>query len=145
MITKINESKILTKYISSECKFKFDVRNCNSNQKWNIDKCRCECKNPEEHNACEKHYISNPGTCSCENGEYLVSSISDSVITCDEIANAADSVSTGQQMLWVLDQQIFMDCIRFLLVVILQYLIAIICYHDTKHRSKQKNIGALII
>ena len=38
------ESKILTKDISRECKCKFDGRKCNSNQKWNNDKCRCECK-----------------------------------------------------------------------------------------------------
>ena len=30
-------------------------------------------------------------TCSCENFEYLTSAIDDSVISCDEIINAADS------------------------------------------------------
>ena len=38
MITLKNESKILTKNISRECKCKFDGRKCNSNQKWNNDK-----------------------------------------------------------------------------------------------------------
>ena len=46
MITGINESHILTKHISCECKCKFEVRKFNSNQKWNNDKCRCDCKNP---------------------------------------------------------------------------------------------------
>ena len=32
MITGINESKILTKHISCECKCKFDGTKCNSNQ-----------------------------------------------------------------------------------------------------------------
>ena len=45
MITGINESKTLTKHISCECKCKFDGRNCNSDQWWNNDKFRCECKN----------------------------------------------------------------------------------------------------
>ena len=45
MITGINESKTLTKHISWECKCKFDGRNCNSDQWWNNDKFRCECKN----------------------------------------------------------------------------------------------------
>ena len=45
MIMGINASKILTKYISCECKCKLDGRKCNSNQCWNNDKCRCECKN----------------------------------------------------------------------------------------------------
>ena len=44
MITGINESKTLTKHISCECKCKFDGRKCNSNQKWNNDKCWYKCK-----------------------------------------------------------------------------------------------------
>ena len=31
MITRINESKTLTKHISCECKYKFDGRKCDSN------------------------------------------------------------------------------------------------------------------
>ena len=37
------------------------------------------------HPICEKYYIWNPATSSCENGKYLASIIDDSVITCDEI------------------------------------------------------------
>ena len=43
MITRINELKTLPKHILRECKCKFDGRKCNSNQKWNNNKCRCEC------------------------------------------------------------------------------------------------------
>ena len=39
MLTGINESKILTKHISCKCKCKFNGRKCNSNQKFNNDKC----------------------------------------------------------------------------------------------------------
>ena len=46
MITGKNESNILTKDISCECKFKFDGRKCNSDQWRNNDKCQCECKKP---------------------------------------------------------------------------------------------------
>ena len=35
MITGINESKTLTKYVSCECKCKFDEAKCKSNQWWN--------------------------------------------------------------------------------------------------------------
>ena len=35
MIAIINESNTLTKHISCNCKCKFDVTKCNSNQKWN--------------------------------------------------------------------------------------------------------------
>ena len=57
MITGINKWKTLTKHISCECKCKFDGKKCNLNEIWNNDKCRCECKNPEEHHVCEKGYI----------------------------------------------------------------------------------------
>ena len=44
MITGINGSKALTTHlISYKCKLKFDGRKCNSNQKWNSDKCQCDC------------------------------------------------------------------------------------------------------
>ena len=39
MVTGINESMTSKKYISCECKCKFDEeRKCNSNQWWNNDK-----------------------------------------------------------------------------------------------------------
>ena len=47
MIAGINEPKALTNHISWECKCKFDGRKCNSEQKWNNDKCQCECKNDD--------------------------------------------------------------------------------------------------
>ena len=39
LITETNDSKILTKHASCKCKSKFDGRKCNSNHKWNNDKC----------------------------------------------------------------------------------------------------------
>ena len=39
----LNGSKILTKHISWECKYKFDGRKYKLNQKWNNDKSWCEC------------------------------------------------------------------------------------------------------
>ena len=38
-IVNVNESKLLTKHISCECKCKLDGIKCNSNQWWNNDKC----------------------------------------------------------------------------------------------------------
>ena len=43
MITGINESKLLAKYISCKCKCEFDERKCNSDQWLNNDNCRCDC------------------------------------------------------------------------------------------------------
>ena len=45
MIIGINKSKTLTKDVSCKCKCKFDGRNYNSNQKWNIDKFGTNVKN----------------------------------------------------------------------------------------------------
>ena len=72
----------IKKHISCKCKCKFHGRKCNLNQKWNNDKCWCECK---KHHICETDYIWNPATCSWKNSKYSASIIDDSVITCDEI------------------------------------------------------------
>ena len=68
IIIGINESKTLTKHISCKYECKFDGRKCNSNQKRNNDKCRCECKNPKEHGAFEKDHIWNAATYGCRIG-----------------------------------------------------------------------------
>ena len=64
MITGINESKTLTKYISCKCKCSFDGRKCNSDQWWNKGKCQCECKKRRVY---EKDCVWNSSTCNCEN------------------------------------------------------------------------------
>ena len=84
MITGINESKILTKHISCECKCKFDGRiKIKNGIMINVD--------GSVKNICEKDYIWNPAICSCENGKYLAIIIDDSVITCDEIIDAEET------------------------------------------------------
>ena len=45
MITSINESKILTKYVSCKCECKSDVRKLSSNQNSDNYKRHCDCKN----------------------------------------------------------------------------------------------------
>ena len=56
MIAGINESKTLKKHIC-EGKCKVDVRRGNSDQQWNNDKCRCECKKRHVH---EKNILGIP-------------------------------------------------------------------------------------
>ena len=80
--------------MSCECKIEFDNRKCNSNQKWNNDKFRCESNNPKEDNAFEKDYIWNPATCNCQNGKYGGSIIDDSVNVFDEIIETTKNTST---------------------------------------------------
>ena len=78
MITGINESKTLTKHISCKCKCRFDARKCNSDQWWNNDKCRCQCK---KRHVCEKDYTWNRSTYNCENGIYVASIMDNSTVT----------------------------------------------------------------
>ena len=84
IITGINELKTLTKHISCECKCKLDGTKCNSNQWWNKDKCRCECK---KQHICEKRICWNPSTCICENGN-LANIMNDTAVICDEVIDA---------------------------------------------------------
>ena len=50
---------------------------CNSKQRWNEDKCRCEYKELIDKGVCDKGYVWNPSNCECECdkscniGEYL--------------------------------------------------------------------------
>ena len=80
IITRTNESKILTKHISCQCKCK-----CNSDQWCNKDKCWCRCKKLI---VCERDYAQNPTAYNCENGKYLISIMDDSAIICDNVIDA---------------------------------------------------------
>ena len=57
MIIVIKEPKTLTQHIPCSCKCNAVVRKRNSNQKWNNDKCRCECKNPVKYCVCREDNI----------------------------------------------------------------------------------------
>ena len=39
---------------------------CNNKQRWNKDKCRCECKKLIDKKVCDKGFIFNPINCKCE-------------------------------------------------------------------------------
>ena len=75
-------------HILSDFKCKFNSTTCNSNQKWNNDKCQCECK---RYYTSKKDYSWNPSKCICE---YCSIIGDDSVIVCGKIVNDKDSVST---------------------------------------------------
>ena len=70
MITRINEAKTLIQHISCDCKLKSISKTCNSNQKWNSETCKSECKN---YCTCTNDYSWNPSICICEKGKYLKS------------------------------------------------------------------------
>ena len=108
MITGINDSKILTKHISCECKCNFYGKNCNSDQLWNNDKFWCECKKWQ---VCEKDYVSNPATCNCENGKYLASIIDDSAIMCDKLIESyAEETNFNEKTFFINYYSIIDNC-----------------------------------
>ena len=81
IITGINKSRTLTKHISCKYECKLDSKKFILKQKWNNNKCCCECKNPKEHCVSEKSYIWNPATCSWKNCKYVGSIAGDSHVT----------------------------------------------------------------
>ena len=48
-------------------KSKLDESVCNSEQRWNEDKCRCECKEELiDKGMCDKGFTWNPSNCNCK-------------------------------------------------------------------------------
>ena len=44
LISKTNETRHIEWHETYKCKCRLDGRVCNNKQRWNEDKCRCECK-----------------------------------------------------------------------------------------------------
>ena len=88
----------------------------------------------------------------CENGECLASTIDDSVIRCDEIRNAADSISTNRlaNIKSTVLRNFNNKKLRYktgcyfihtaLILIVLLFIIVIVCYHYAKYSLKIKNI-----
>ena len=49
-----NETRHVKCYETCECKCRLDASLCNSKQRWNKDKCRCECKELIEKGICDQ-------------------------------------------------------------------------------------------
>ena len=58
----------------------------------------------KKYQLCEKDYIWNPDTCSCENIKSLGTFIVDSMITCDEIIEEAKAIPKKTLLTKVLQQ-----------------------------------------
>ena len=115
MVTEINEFKTLKKHISFECQCRFDGRKCNSDQRWNNVKCRCECK---KCHVCEKDYDWNPFTCNSENGKSLASIMDNSAIMCDEVIESNDKETNFNEQKATGKTQNFYILLAFLLILL---------------------------
>ena len=49
-----------------KCKCRLDAIVCNNKQRWNKNKCRCECKELIDKGICDKGFIWNPSNYECE-------------------------------------------------------------------------------
>ena len=72
-----NQTKHIKWYKACKCKCRSNSIVCNNKQRWNEDKCMCECRELVDKKRYDKGFIWNPGNCnwecdkSCDAGEYL--------------------------------------------------------------------------
>ena len=142
VIAKINESKLLIKHISCECKWKFDDINCNSNQKKEQWQMLMRATKFKEKLCLWKRFIWNPSAYTCENGKYLEIIIGDSVIVCIVEVTKADTTNTipiifNEEKLSCKIENFYILLTFVLIAMSLLIIVNIYCYF-MKHRSKQK-------
>ena len=62
-----NQIRHIEWHQTCECKCRLDANVSNNKQRWNEDKCRCECRQELiDKGRCHKGFIWNPSGCSCE-------------------------------------------------------------------------------
>ena len=77
LMSRTNETRHMKWHETCKYICRLDRIICNSKQRWNKDKCRCECKELIDKGVCDKEYVWNPSNCECECdkscsiGEYL--------------------------------------------------------------------------
>ena len=57
LISRTNETRHIKWHEMCKCKCRLDANVCNNKQRWNDDKCRCECKELIDKSVCDKEYI----------------------------------------------------------------------------------------
>ena len=77
LMSRTNETIHIEWHKTCKYKCRLDASVCNNKQRWNEDKCRCECKELIEKGMRDEGFIGNPSNCECEcyklcdDGEYL--------------------------------------------------------------------------
>ena len=77
LMWRTNETRHIEWHETCKRKCRLDGSVCNNKQRWNDDKCRCECKELIDKGVCDKGFVWNPSSCececdkSCDIGEYL--------------------------------------------------------------------------
>ena len=77
LMSRTNETRYIKWHETCKYKCRLDAGVCNDKQRWNDDKCRCECKELIDNSVCDKGSAWNLSNCECEcdksydAGEYL--------------------------------------------------------------------------
>ena len=66
LISRTNETRHIEWHKTCKCECRLDSSVCNSKQRLNDDKCRCEYKELIDKGVCDKVSIWNPRNCECE-------------------------------------------------------------------------------
>ena len=68
LISFTNQEKHIEWHETCKCRCRLDASVCNNKQRWNIDKCRCECKEEElsDKERSDKGFIWYLSNCKCE-------------------------------------------------------------------------------
>ena len=65
LMSRTNETRFIEWHETCKFKCKLDAIVCNNKQRWNKNKCRCECKELIDKGVCNKGFIWNPSNCEC--------------------------------------------------------------------------------
>ena len=65
-MSRTNETRHIEWHKTCKWTCRLDKIICNSKQRWNKDKCRCEYKELIDKGVCDKGYVWNPSNCGCE-------------------------------------------------------------------------------
>ena len=57
LTSRTNETRHIMGHETCKCKCRLDTSVCNNEQRWNNDKCRCECKELIDKGICDKGFI----------------------------------------------------------------------------------------
>ena len=66
LMSRTNETRHIKWHKTCKYKCTLDASACNNKQRWNEDKCRCECKELIDKGMYDKGFIWNPSNCECE-------------------------------------------------------------------------------
>ena len=65
-MSRTNEARHIKWHETCKRKCRLDASVCNNKQRWNHDKCWCECKELIDEDTCDKRYIWNTSNCKCK-------------------------------------------------------------------------------